>query len=226
MAASATVPHVRARRVLRLVAAAACSRARLRSGSPDRAVLRARRGLALVLRRRVVRVTLMNAVDVAQWPTRETPDVDGAYPRLRVLQVDELDRYGERRVTHAAEVLCQAGEVDSGIIVILSGLVAVIDPNQPDEPIGLHGPRRFVGELGLLTGQAALLTGVVREPGEVLTLSLDGLKEVALKDAVLADLILRALLIRRSVHIGLGAGLRILGSRFSPDSRRLRDFLA
>ena len=31
------------------------------------------------------------------------------------------------------------------------------------------------------------------------------------------------LLIRRSILIGLGAGLRIIGSRYSPDTRRLRD---
>ena len=166
----------------------------------------------------------MTDVEVGQ--SRETPDVDGAYPRLSELQIHELARYGRPRLTHAAEVLYQAGDVDCELIVVLSGLVAVIDPNKPDEPIGVHGPGRFIGELGLLTGQAALLTAVVREPGEVLTLPLDGLKEVALKDAVLADLMLRALLIRRTVHIGLGAGLRILGSRFSPDSRRLRDFLA
>jgi thioredoxin reductase (NADPH) len=166
----------------------------------------------------------MTDVEVGQW--RETPDVDGAYPRLSELQINELARYGHPRVTHAAEILYQAGDVDCELIVVLSGLVAVIDPNKPDEPIGVHGPGRFIGELGLLTGQAALLTAVVREPGEVLTLPLDGLKEVALKDAVLADLMLRALLIRRSVHIGLGAGLRILGSRFSSDSRRIRDFLA
>jgi len=164
--------------------------------------------------------------DVEVGQSRETPDVDGAYPRLSELQIHELARYGRPRLTHAAEVLYQAGDVDCELIVVLSGLVAVIDPNKPDEPIGVHGPGRFIGELGLLTGQAALLTAVVREPGEVLTLPLDGLKEVALKDAVLADLMLRALLIRRTVHIGLGAGLRILGSRFSPDSRRLRDFLA
>jgi thioredoxin reductase (NADPH) len=166
----------------------------------------------------------MTDVEVRQW--RETPDVDGAYPRLSELQINELARYGHQRLTHAGEVLYQAGDVDCELIVVLSGLVAVIDPNKPDEPIGVHGPGRFVGELGLLTGQAALLTAVVREPGEVLTLPLDGLKEVVLKDAVLADLMLRALLIRRTAHIGLGAGLRILGSRFSPDSRRLRDFLA
>ncbi|MDX6232822.1 MAG: thioredoxin reductase [Nocardioidaceae bacterium] len=166
----------------------------------------------------------MADVEVRQW--RETPDVDGAYPRLSEPQMSELARHGHPRPTQAGEVLYRAGDVDCQLIVVLSGLVAVIDPHRPDEPLGVHGPGRFVGELSLLTGQAALLTAVVREPGEVLTVPLDGLKEVALKDAVLADLVLRALLIRRSLHIGLGAGLRILGSRFSPDSRRLRDFLA
>jgi thioredoxin reductase (NADPH) len=168
----------------------------------------------------------MSDEEVGQWPTRETPDVVGAYPRLSELQIEELARHGHPRRMHAAEVLYQAGAVDCELIVVLSGLVAVIDPNQPDEPIGVHGPGRFVGELGLLTGQAALLTAVVRESGDALTLPLDGLKEVALKDAVLADLVLRALLIRRSDQIGFGAGLRILGSRFSADARRLRDFLA
>ena len=168
----------------------------------------------------------MTDTEVGQWPARETPDVGGAYPRLSELQIDELARHGHPRRMHAAEVLYQAGDVDCELIIVLSGLVAVIDPNNPDEPIGVHGPGRFIGELGLLTGQAALLTAVVRESGEALTLPLEALKEVALKDAVLADVVLRALLIRRSIHIGLGAGLRVLGSRFSPDSRRLRDFLA
>src|SRR5437879_2204046 len=39
-------------------------------------------------------------------------------------------------------------------------------------------------------------------------------------------MVLRAYLIRRSLLIELGAGLRIVGSRFSPDTRRLRDFAA
>jgi thioredoxin reductase (NADPH) len=42
----------------------------------------------------------------------------------------------------------------------------------------------------------------------------------------LADLILRAFLARRALLIGLGAGPRVVGSRYSPDTRRLRVFLA
>src|SRR3954466_7819711 len=42
----------------------------------------------------------------------------------------------------------------------------------------------------------------------------------------LSAIIFRALLERRSILIGLGTGHRLIGSRFSPDSRRLREFLA
>ena len=37
----------------------------------------------------------------------------------------------------------------------------------------MHGPRRFLGELGLLTGQAAFFTAVVREAGEVLSVPVE-----------------------------------------------------
>ena len=45
-------------------------------------------------------------------------------------------------------------------------------------------------------------------------------------DPALGDLVLRACLVRRSILIGLGVGLRIIGSRYSPDVRRLREFAA
>jgi thioredoxin reductase (NADPH) len=54
----------------------------------------------------------------------------------------------------------------------------------------------------------------------------DVLCDVVSQDPVLGDLILRALLTRRSLQIGLGAGFRIIGSRYSDDARRLREFAA
>jgi thioredoxin reductase (NADPH) len=64
------------------------------------------------------------------------------------------------------------------------------------------------------------------EAGEALVVPADRLRELVAEDPALGDLILRACLIRRSILIGLGAGLRIIGSRYSPDTRRLRDFAA
>ena len=52
------------------------------------------------------------------------------------------------------------------------------------------------------------------------------LRELVAQDPALGDLILRAYLVRRSILIELGVGFRIIGSRFSPDTRRLREFAA
>jgi thioredoxin reductase (NADPH) len=52
------------------------------------------------------------------------------------------------------------------------------------------------------------------------------LREVIDEDKALSDLILGAFMQRRSLLIGSETGIRVVGSRFSPDSRRLREFLA
>jgi thioredoxin reductase (NADPH) len=90
----------------------------------------------------------------------------------------------------------------------------------------VHGPGRFLGELNLLTGQTVFLTAEVRQPGEVVVVPAETLRDLVAKDSALGDLILRAYLLRRSMLIGLGAGFRIVGSRYSPDFRRLREFAA
>jgi thioredoxin reductase (NADPH) len=115
---------------------------------------------------------------------------------------------------------------------VLSGKVAVIEgadiegADSGERAIAVHGPGRFLGEIGMLTGQALLLSAVVREAGEVLDVPIDGLRDAVSADPALGDLILRACLIRRSLHVMLGVGLRIVGSRHSPDARRLREFAA
>ena len=92
--------------------------------------------------------------------------------------------------------------------------------------MGVHGPRRFLGEISLLTGQAAFVTAVVVEAGEVLVVPVERLRELVLEDTALGDVILRAYLLRRSILIEVGVGFRILGSCYSPDTRRLREFAA
>ena len=104
-----------------------------------------------------------------------------------------------------------------------TGKVAVVAGYGGEERlIAVHGPRRFLGELGLLTGQAAFFTAVVREPGEVLVVPVERLRELMSQDTVLGDLVLRAYLLRREMLIGLGAGFRSSARA----SRRTRDVCA
>jgi thioredoxin reductase (NADPH) len=159
-------------------------------------------------------------------PVKETPDPYGAYPRLTEAQLEVLMANGRRRPTGAGEVLYQEGERYDELFVVLEGAVAILEGfgTGRERSLGVHGPGRFLGELSLLTGQAAFASAVVREPGEVLAVGLDRLRELVAVDAELGDVILRALIIRRSILIELGSGFRIIGSCFSPDSRRLREF--
>jgi thioredoxin reductase (NADPH) len=157
----------------------------------------------------------------------ETPDLHGAYPRLNEAQIKSLEPYGHRRRTRTGEVLFREGDTNYDFIVILSGRVAVVEHDAHGvRLIAVHGERRFLGELSLLAGQAALFTAVVREDGEILSVPATRLREVATEDPSLGELVLRAFLLRRSLLIGLGTGLRIIGSRYSPDTRRVREFAA
>ncbi|MFC8076700.1 FAD-dependent oxidoreductase [Streptomyces sp. NPDC057307] len=161
-------------------------------------------------------------------PAGETPDPHGANPRLTALQIAALAREGEQRGTRRGDVLFREAEPCEEFIAVLSGTVEIIhDYGGPEERVmSRHGPGRFLGELGLLEGQVAFDTAVVREPGAVLAVPLDRQRDLVARDPVLGDLVLRAYLGRRSLHIGLGAGFRILGSAYSPDTLRLREFAA
>jgi thioredoxin reductase (NADPH) len=157
----------------------------------------------------------------------ETPDRLGAFPRLEPDQVELLAGYGERRPTREGDILFREGEPRYDFFVVLSGLVAVVDDFGGDERLlSVHGPGRFLGELNLLTGQPVLATAVVREAGEVLAVPPERLRQVVTRDAGIGELLLRAFLVRRSLMIELGAGPRVIGSRYSADARRIRDFLA
>ena len=157
----------------------------------------------------------------------ETPDPYGAYPRLDPEQIEALEARGTRRRTAAGEVIFRAGDTSYDFVVVLEGLVAIVEHDHGAERvIAAHGAGRFLGELNLLTGETVFVSAIVREPGEILVVPAERLRELVTKDPVFGDLILRAFIVRRSILIGLHTGLRIVGSRHSPDTRRLREFAA
>jgi thioredoxin reductase (NADPH) len=171
----------------------------------------------------------------------ETPDTLGAFPRLTPLQLQTLSEVGTTAPVSEGQVLARAGEPLGSFFVVIEGRVMVYEgePSLPsgqdagrDEPGGagaqveIHGPGRFVGDIGLLEGQPSFSTIAALESGQVLEVPLAQLERIVTGDPLIGDVILRAYLIRRSMAIGYGSGLRVIGSRFSPDTRRLLDFAA
>lgn len=156
----------------------------------------------------------------------ETPDDAGAFPRLTDAQVAALAVGGTRRVVRAGETLIRAGASSDEFFVILSGAVAIADDDDAGQQrvLRIHGPGRFLGELGLLEGQVAFYTAQMIEDGEVLVVPVQRIRALVEHNPILGDLILRAYLIRRCRLLGMVSGLRVIGSRFSPDTQRLREF--
>jgi thioredoxin reductase (NADPH) len=160
----------------------------------------------------------------------ETSNVAGAYPSLSERYIELLSQRGEKRPIRPRDVLVREGQRERDFYVILSGKVAVVegydDAAGKGRVVRVHGPRRFLDELSLLTGQPSFVTFVAVEPGEVLAVPLPELHDLVRQDPSLGDLILHCYLARRELLIGSIAGIKIIGSRFSPDTRRLRELAA
>jgi thioredoxin reductase (NADPH) len=158
----------------------------------------------------------------------ETPDLQGAYPRLSDAQVAALAAAGRPRPVRPGDVLFREGDRDYGFHVVLDGAVASVEGygSSWQRVISVHGRNRFLGELSLLTGEGSFYSAVAADESRVLSVPVPRLRELIAGDTALSDLILRAYLVRRAILIGLGAGVRVIGSKYSPDTRRVRDFAA
>ncbi|WP_308012155.1 FAD-dependent oxidoreductase [Actinacidiphila acidipaludis] len=156
-----------------------------------------------------------------------TADVHDAYPRLTDDQIAMLRSCGQKRQVCEGEQLFRAGERTDEFFVVLTGTVAVVEAHDDlEHVVQWHGPRSFLGELGLLEGQTAFVSAVVNRPGEVLAVGSAALRDLLSREPALGDVILRAYLLRRTMLAGTGTGFRIIGSAFSADTRRLLEFAA
>ena len=157
----------------------------------------------------------------------ETPDVDGSSPRLDEEQMARFRGLGRSRTVAHGDVLFAEGDEGADFFVIESGSVAIVQGHgRENRVIAVFGRHQFLGELTMLTGQRLYLSGVVSGGGEVIQVPVEKLREIVAEDKTLSDIVLAAFMARRSFLIDAETGIKLIGSRFSPDSRRLREFLA
>jgi NhaA family Na+:H+ antiporter len=154
----------------------------------------------------------------------ETPDTKNAFPRLDPGQIATLARFGDRVARAKGETVFPGGEKRPDFVVVLSGLVAMVADFGSDNRIRtVHGPGRFLGELGLLSGEPMITTPVAAEDSEVLIVPGPRLREALNADPSLDDLVLRTYLRRRALLLGAASELRLVGSGADPDTQMLRD---
>ena len=154
-----------------------------------------------------------------------------AFPTLDDTQIAELGR-----CTHAAphlyrdgETLFAVGDRDFKFHVIRSGEVEIIDySGDVPRTITVHRKGGFTGDISHLTGNPSVVSGVARGDCEVYEISRDALRQTLNQCPTLSDIILQAFIARRQLLRKSAdfTGLRVIGSRYSADTFRVRDFLA
>ena len=92
----------------------------------------------------------------------------------------------------------------------------------------VHRPGQFTGEVSQLTGGASVVSAVARTDCEVYEISTDALREMLNRCPDLSDLVLQAFIARRQLlrESADFTGYRVIGSRYSQDTFRVRDFLS
>ncbi len=157
----------------------------------------------------------------------EHDDFSAAFWELTGDQIAVLRGRGQVRQTTAGENLFAQGDPDCDFFVVLEGEVNLVEPDFGGQrTIGVRGPHEIVGELNVLNEEVAYLTATVQKPGSVLVITADELRAIVTDDPGFSDFLLRAFLLLRSHLVQLGSGVKIIGSCYSPDTRRLREFAA
>jgi thioredoxin reductase (NADPH) len=145
--------------------------------------------------------------------------------RMTDAQVALLRAHGIKHATTRDEVLFCEGDRTYDFLVILAGSVAVVDGyGRAERELAVGLPGDFLAELNLLTGERVYTTAVVREPGVVLAVPVAELRTLLGTHPDLGDLVVPVLMARRRWLEERQAGFELIGSRYSPDTGRLREF--
>jgi thioredoxin reductase (NADPH) len=156
----------------------------------------------------------------------EPEDRNGAFPRLGSEQRARLRAAGMVRAVQSGEILFREGDAAYDFFLVESGAVTIVQGyGHENRIIAVHGAHRFLGEVNLLTGARPYLSAVIRDAGEVIQVPAARFVELVANDEELSNIVLRAFLARREILIDIGAGVKLVGSRYSRCTHRLREFL-
>jgi thioredoxin reductase (NADPH) len=134
---------------------------------------------------------------------------------------------GVRRQVNEGEYLYREGDVTYDFLLLVSAEVDIIvSADGGENVIAQHGPGRFLGELNMLSGLRVFVSARVVKAGEVIVVPRDQLRQLMATKPQLGNTILAAFVARRAMLMtGAAASLRVIGSQFSPESLRVREFL-
>lgn len=147
---------------------------------------------------------------------------------LSAEQLEKLAPYATERAVADGETLFSAGDTDTAFFAVKEGSVTVCDDSRGRRRLlARHGPGDFTGDTTVLSGRASAVTAIADGPTVVYEIPADNLRRLVGEQPDLGDTILQVFLDRRDWVEAAGLGsVTVVGSRYSPDTLRVRDFLS
>jgi thioredoxin reductase (NADPH) len=149
------------------------------------------------------------------------------FPKLSAAQIARLAPLGVRRSVPEGEVVIDQGAARRSLFVVLEGRLEAVSPSKDGETrITVHEPGQFTGEVNMLAGRPSLVRTRAAAASEVLEIEPATLRHIVQTDPELSEIFLRAFLRRRAALIAQSLGdILLIGSRYSADTLRIKEFL-
>jgi thioredoxin reductase (NADPH) len=151
------------------------------------------------------------------------------FPMLTPAEIGRLRQFGPERQWLDGACVFEAGRVNAGMLVVLSGKVSISQCDGMGHYVEIveQGPGQFLAEVGQLAGNPSLVSG--HAVGDVCALVIDpeSLRALVVAEADLGERIMRALILRRVSLLETNAGAPVLVGRAGWSNMvRLQGFLA
>ena len=129
-----------------------------------------------------------------------TPEIPGGYPDLTASQLDLIRERSTETVVDPGASLANAGDVDFDFMLVEAGDLEVVRLaafGLPEQVIAIFGPGSFLGELDMLTGQAAMFSARMPVGGVIQRMPRPVFRQLMSDAPELSDIILKAFMARR-----------------------------
>ncbi len=158
-------------------------------------------------------------------PQQRNPE---AFPTLADEQIRLIKEVGERRHFEDGDDVWKIGRQMTSFFVVVRGAVEVFQVTGTGEEhrVVLHQPGEFTGDIDLLSSSATVVGARAHGQTETIEVAAERLRKLVVENSELSDVILAAFLARRQELLASGRGsLTVVGSHFSTDTFRIREFL-
>ncbi len=148
-----------------------------------------------------------------------------AFPILAKGHIDSLRPFGSLANFKQGQDVWVAGTPNMCMFVILKGRMEIYD-GRSGTSIAYHDEGEFSGDIDILTGRPAIVSARAGTDLELLQVPAECVRAIVDEEPSLGEILLGGFLQRRAIlQTKANVGPLVVGSRFSPDTLRIREFL-